>query len=168
MNSLKNLNFANEIKITVNGKGNQRIFSSAFNLLLYNYDKNYYPYYIYINDAFQNYFDTIVYDLQNEINDIKIIFNYKLLSCKSMFNSLKNIINIDLSIFDSSKVTDMNGMFAYCDSLEFINFNNFQTSIVTNMEGLFYECQSLLYLDLSSFDTSLVTSMKFMFYLFIH
>ena len=95
VNSLKNLNFANEIKITVKGKGSQRIFSSDFKLLLYNYDQKYYPYYIYINDVFQNYFDIIVYDLKNEINDIKIIFNFKLLSCRSMFNSLKNIIKID-------------------------------------------------------------------------
>ena len=163
VNSLKNLNFANEIKITVKGKGNQRIISSAFKLLLDNYDKRYYAYNIYINDAFQKNIDTIVYDLQNEINDIKIIFNYKLLSCRAMFNSLKNIIKIDLSNFDSSKVTDMYGMFAYCYSLEYVNFNNFQTSRVTNMEGLFYECESLLYLDLSSFDTSLVTSMNSMF-----
>ena len=163
VNSLKNLNFANEIKITVKGKGNQRIISSAFKLLLDNYDKRYYAYNIYINDALQNNIDTIVYDLQNEINDIKIIFNYKLLSCRAMFNSLKNIIKIDLSNFDSSKVTDMYGMFAYCYSLEYVNFNNFQTSRVTNMEGLFYECESLLYLDLSSFDTSLVTSMNSMF-----
>ena len=38
-------------------------------------------------------------------------FNYQLTTTKGMFSDLENIIEIDLSNFDFSKVTSMNKMF---------------------------------------------------------
>ena len=39
-----------------------------------------------------------------------------------------NLATINLSNFDTSKVTDMNNMFGLCLKLEFINILNFSTS----------------------------------------
>ena len=69
--------------------------------------------------------------------------------------------SIDLSSFDTSKVTNMHGMFYECQA-KHIDLSNFDTSKVTNMEGMFKECQAQS-LDLSSFDTSKVTDMSYMF-----
>ena len=80
-----------------------------------------------------------------------------------MFTSCSNITEIDLSNFDSSRVTNMSSMFSDCTSLISINFTNFITSQVEQMDYMFYECSSLISLNLSSFDTSKVTDMNCMF-----
>ena len=170
VNSSKNIkikyfNFENEIIMTIKGNGAQKIFSDYFEFLYDNYDSRNYKYDIYVNDILQNYRDKKVYNLINNINVVKVIFNYRLLSCKSMFYGLyNNIIKIDLSKFDSSKVTDMSSMFSSCYDLSSLNLSNLNTSKVTNMIGMFYYCKSLTSLDLLSFDTSSVKDMYIMFY----
>lgn len=52
---------------------------------------------IYINDFLQNYKDKMVYNLENETNEIKMIWNDYLTSLNVMFSYLGNIIYIDLS-----------------------------------------------------------------------
>ena len=80
-----------------------------------------------------------------------------------MFFHLSSIEYIDMSIFDTSQVTDMSYMFSGDESLEEIYFGrNFNTSNVTNMSHMF-EDTWLEELDLSSFDTSKVTDMSYMF-----
>ena len=37
----------------------------------------------------------------------------------------------------------MSGMFRYCSSLKEINLSSFNTNKVTNMSDMFYECSSL-------------------------
>ena len=49
-------------------------------------------------------------------------------------------------------------MFDYCTALKILNLSNFNTSKVTSMEFMFHYCNSLISLDLSNFDTSKVTS----------
>ena len=66
----------------------------------------------------------MVYNLENETNEIKMIRNDYLTSCIAMFSDLENIIYIDLSKFDSLKVTDMSCMFTNCKSLVLININD--------------------------------------------
>ena len=80
-----------------------------------------------------------------------------------MFQGLYNIINIDLSKFDSSEVTDMSNMFKGCSYLASINLNNLNTLKVTNMSQMFYHCESLTFLDLNSFNTFFVKDMFIMF-----
>jgi len=80
-----------------------------------------------------------------------------------MFYFCKDITEIDLSNFDTSKVTDMKDMFVSCSSLTLLDLSNLNTSIVTNMEAMFDSCSSLTLLDLSNFNTSKVTNMKAMF-----
>ena len=76
---------------------------------------------------------------------------------------IKNILEIDLSGFDTSKVTTMYNMFAYMSKLTTLNLSHFDTSKVTNMNNMFYHMPALTTINLSSFDTSNVTNMSGMF-----
>ena len=71
-----------------------------------------------------------------------------------------NIIEIDLSNFDTSEVTNMNGMFSECKNIEKINFGSINTFSVENMGYLFYKCNKLSSIDLSNFVTSNVNNME--------
>ena len=51
----------------------------------------------------------------------------------------------------------MQGMFYLNHSLSNVDVSNFNTVKVTNMAGMFRECRNLKALDLSSFDTSQVS-----------
>ena len=68
---------------------------------------------------------------------------------------------LDLSNFDTSKVTNMSYMF-YNSQATTLDLSNFDTSKVTNMGAMFYNSQTTT-LDLSNFDTSKVTNMSSMF-----
>ena len=87
----------------------------------------------------------------------------------SMFNrftydeDIKNILDIDLSGFDTSNVTDMGLMFSHMSSLTTLNLSNFDTSKVTKMYHMFSHMSNLTTLNLSNFDTSNVTNMYSMF-----
>lgn len=79
------------------------------------------------------------------------IFN----TLENLFSGISNIIRVDFSEFDSSKVTSMQNLFQNCISLKVINFSNkFITSNVIDMSGAFSDCTSLKYLDLSTFYTT--------------
>ena len=51
----------------------------------------------------------------------------------------------------------MRFMFSGCSSLIELNISSFNTSNVTDFANMFYNCKSLISLNLSSFDTSNVT-----------
>ena len=87
----------------------------------------------------------------------------KVTNMATMFYGMRNLTTLDLSNFDTSKVTDMGRMFWGMDKLTTLNLSNFDTSQVTNMYGMFYGMRNLTTLDLSSFDTSKVTDMRAMF-----
>lgn len=77
---------------------------------------------------------------------------------------IKNILELDLSKFDTSRVTNMSHMFNGMRNLTTLNLSNFNTSNVTNMGGMFFNMTNLTTLNLSNFDTSKVTNMGSMFY----
>ena len=85
-------------------------------------------------------------------------------SCYLMFSDCSKLTSLDLSSFNTSKVTDMSGMFYKCSKLTSLDLSSFNTSKVTDMRAMFDDCSSLTSLDLSSFDTSKVTDMGYMFY----
>ena len=98
------------------------------------------------------------------INTYKLVWNEELNDTSSMFyRYCTDIVEIDLSNFDSSQVTDMSLMFWICSSLTSLNLNNFKTSKTTKMIKMFESCSSLKSLDLSSFDTSQCINMVEMF-----
>ena len=76
---------------------------------------------------------------------------------------IKDILELDLLSFDTSKVTNMGSMFYGMRSLTTINLSGFNTSNVTDMFSMFYDMFNLNSLDLSNFDTSQVTDMYSMF-----
>ncbi len=80
-----------------------------------------------------------------------------------MFYECKNLRKMDLSEFDTSKVTDMGWMFYSCQSLAEIDVSGFDTSKVINMYSMFYDCSNLKKIDVSKFDTSNVIDMTYMF-----
>ena len=80
-----------------------------------------------------------------------------------MFARMSNLTTLDLSNFDTSKVTNMSYMFENMYNLTTINLSSFDTSQVTDMHSMFFEISNLTTLDLSSFDTSQVTNMSSMF-----
>ena len=79
-----------------------------------------------------------------------------------MFNR-SSPTTLDLSNFDTSKVTDMHTMFTAMPNLTTLNLSNFDTSKVTNMRGMFSSMHNLTMLNVSNFDTSKVTDMSAMF-----
>ena len=93
-------------------------------------------------------------------------FNISLKDFSYMFYNCKNIINIEISNFDSKIVINMSKMFAYCESLESLNGISFlNTSNVTNMSSMFSNCITLISLpDISNWDLSNVNDMNHMFY----
>ena len=81
--------------------------------------------------------------------------------CKSMFASV-DYEKIDLTPFDSSKVTSTYDMFSNLYGTKEIDFFKFNTSNVTNMGRMFYK-NTTPKLDLSNFDTRNVIYMNAMF-----
>ena len=82
---------------------------------------------------------------------------------KIVGQKIRNVLDMDLSNFDTSKVTNMGYMFSGMSNLTSLNLSNFDTSKVTNMYEMFDAMSNLTTLDLSNFDTSKVTDMGYMF-----
>jgi surface protein len=76
-------------------------------------------------------------------NEILIEFKKPLKNCGYMFCSCKYIIDIDLSLFDTSSTTNMEYMFAFCDNLVNIDFSYLDTKKVDNMSNMFFNCYNL-------------------------
>ena len=88
----------------------------------------------------------------------------KVTNMSHMFNGMRNLTTLNLSNFNTSNVTNMGGMFFNMTNLTAFNFSNFDTSKVTDMGSMFYGMSSLTTLDLSNFNTSQVTIMGGMFF----
>ena len=88
----------------------------------------------------------------------------KVANMSHMFNGMRNLTTLNLSDFNTSNVTNMGGMFFNMTNLTAFNFSNFDTSKVTDMGSMFYGMSSLTTLDLSNFNTSQVTIMGGMFF----
>ena len=80
-----------------------------------------------------------------------------------MFFGCYNLYNLNLSKFNTEQVTDMSYMFYRCCSLKDLNLSLFNTKQVTNMSGMFGHCLSLKNLNLLSFNTDQVKDMSCMF-----
>ena len=83
---------------------------------------------------------------------------------RDMCNNCNGLTSLDLSGLDTSSVNTMEGMFYGCSNLTSLDLSGLDTSSVTTMQGMFYGCSKLTSLDLSGLDTSSVTTMQGMFY----
>ena len=122
---------------------------------------------VYLNTDSSNMFFLGVY--QQEIKNILELdlsnFNTsQVTDMYSMFNGMRNLTTLNLSNFNTSKVTDMSFMFYNMPNLTTLNLSNFNTSKVTKMQYMFADMRNLTTLNLSNFDTSRVTDMSAMFH----
>ena len=155
-NNMINNGFSN-ITLIIRGPGFRNIFYYEF---INNKNR---PNAIYINGN-QNTTITYKYYFNETNNTVNILWNHSFDNCGNMFRECSDIIEIDLSNFDTSIVTDMNSMFSGCSKLSSLNLFNFDTSNVKYMNSMFFECRELSFINLSNFNSSKVEDMNNMFY----
>lgn len=81
----------------------------------------------------------------------------------AMFANCTLLATLNCSHFDTRNVTDMAYMFLSCSSLPQLDLSHFNTEKVTNMHSMFYDCEKLSSIDVSGFNTKMVTDMTYMF-----
>ena len=155
------LNIISSNLTPINNTRNIYNFNSVINILIKgNRTLNF------INNKFKPVPNKVLFNgiNNNNINNISLIFEEKIISCKSMFKNVVNIIEIDLSKFDFSEVKNMENMFSGLINLKNIYFGNVNISSIENLNCLFYNCYKLTSIDLSNFNSSKITTMEKMFY----
>ena len=121
---------------------------------------------VYLNTDSGRMFKSIYYEqeIKNILEiDLSNFDTSKVTNMSSMFGSMSKLTTLNLSSFNTSKVADMSNMFYGMSKLTNLNLSNFDTSNVTDMSGMFSSMSKLTTLNLSHFDTSKVTDMGFMF-----
>ena len=86
----------------------------------------------------------------------------KLTNASYMFSGCENIINLDLSYFNTSEINKMSNMFSYMN-LENIDLPIFNTKNIMTMKDMFAYCNSLRNIKLRFFNTSKIDDMRGMF-----
>ena len=122
---------------------------------------------IYLNEDSSSMFDSVAWwnKIGNFIDiDLSGFNTSKVTNMENMFRNMSNLTTLNLSNFNTSQVTSMSHMFHDMSNLTTLNLSNFNTSNVTSMDYMFYGMSNLTTLNLSIFDTSRVTSMNAMFY----
>ena len=88
----------------------------------------------------------------------------KVTNMYSMFMDTKTLTSLNVTGWDVSNVTNMNNMFQSCIKLStIIGIENWEPSKVSTMVYMFNSCSNLKSLDLSGWDVSSVTNMSLMF-----
>ena len=117
---------------------------------------------VYMNDMFNN-----VNDLTSKLTTIIFGPNFDTSKAKTMrlmFSENPQLVNLDMSGFNTSSVIDFSYMFSNCSGFtNNLNVTSFNTSNATNMMGMFFGCANLVSLNVSNFNTSKVTNMVDMF-----
>jgi len=88
---------------------------------------------IFINNKKYNYKKSFKPEKEG-LYEIKIKLYFKIKDCSYMFCGCSNIINIDLSSFDTKKVSNMSFMFYNCSKLNLIKINNISLNIIKELE----------------------------------
>ena len=127
--SIKNFYFQlSYIKLKINKIGSNNILGKSF--------KSAYP----PNEVLINgiKIDSITYNYKfNQTNnDLVLMWNNSIKNTANMFIECSSIIEIDLSNFDSSLVTDMSYMFYKCISLVYLNLSNLKNFDKNNLDNI--------------------------------
>ena len=80
-----------------------------------------------------------------------------------MFYNCSSLTSLDVTHFNTAKVTDMRYMFSSCSSLTSLDVTHFNTAKVKDMSCMFRGCSSLTSLDVTKVNTVNVTNMSYMF-----
>ena len=150
------LSYAYEITIKINGIGIHNITSSAYTFCPDNVIYN-------SVDIKEDCNRVNLPDDGNEIKTLTLKWNNANYFLARLFENITNILEVDLSNYDTTGVTDMKQMYYNCQSLTSINLQNIITSSTKDMRLMFGNCYILKSLDVSRFDTSQVTDMHFIF-----
>ncbi|MBE8832410.1 BspA family leucine-rich repeat surface protein [Enterococcus hirae] len=97
-----------------------------------------------------------------EIEGLNQLDTSNVTNMREMFKEMSNLTSLDVSSFDTSKVTDMSYMF-YRNGVTSLDVSGFDTSKVTVMSYMFLGMKNITNLDVNSWNTSNVTSMYGMF-----
>ena len=146
--------FSSEIRLVINGTGEQKILNSSFNSE---------PSKVIVNGIVKESCKKSCI-FENEINNVTLYYNDSITSCDYMFSELNNIIEIDLSNFDFSYVKTMIGMFRYCMELKAVNLGDINSPSLTRSEDLFFHCEKLESINILNFNTCSVTIMCHIFF----
>lgn len=99
-----------------------------------------------------------------ETLDLSSFNTEKVTTMATMFEKSKNLRSIKLPKgFIGSSVTNLNATFRGCESLTELDLSGSNTENVKDMNEMFYDCKALSKLDLTSFKTGQVTTMESMF-----
>ena len=97
------------------------------------------------------------------IENLTLLDTSNVTNMRYMFYDCTKLKNLDLSTFNTINATDMGFMFAGCPDVASFDLSEFDTTNVTDTSSMFSGCYGLTSLDLSGFDTTNVTDMSFMF-----
>ena len=109
-----------------------------------------FPNEVYINEVKQNQIQSYYY-FNDTKNIVKLLWKDSVKNAFCMFRFCSNITEINLSNFDTSKITFMQSMFKGCSLLTSLDLSNFDTS--SNSEyftTMFEGCSSLKYINLKN------------------
>ena len=116
-NNIRNLHNKNNIKLKLIDDGD---VSDNKYLKVFSYFANEYPDSVYLNDEEKDLEDgEYIYISRNHIKETYVVtleWNKVIDNCEYFFFNLKNVVEIDLSEFDASKVTSMYFMFYCCEN----------------------------------------------------
>lgn len=99
-----------------------------------------------------------------ETLDLSSFNTEKVTNMVTMFEKSKHLRSLKLPKgFIGSSVTNLNATFKGCESLTELDLSGSNSENVTNMSEMFYGCKALSKLDLTSFKTGQVTTMENMF-----
>ncbi|EOS7780850.1 BspA family leucine-rich repeat surface protein [Enterococcus hirae] len=97
-----------------------------------------------------------------EIEGLNQLDTSNVTNMREMFKEMSNLTSLDVSSFDTSKVTDMSYMF-YRNGVTSLDVSGFDISKVTVMSYMFLGMKNITNLDVNGWNTSNVTSMYGMF-----
>ena len=132
---------ASNVILKIQGPGFRDVLSSNF------FNNVYKPDIIYIN-GIRNFTISNRYYFNQIDNTANLIWNDPIDNCVTMFRGCSDIIEMDLSNFDTSRVFIMNTMFGDCTQLSSLDVSNFKTSNVIDMGDMFWGCSKLSSLNL--------------------
>ena len=98
---------------------------------------------------------TVIEGMENLVTD-------NVTDMSDMFHGCHQLTSLDLSHFNTSKVTNMSKMFINC-GLSSLDLSHFTTDNVKYMNSMFHGCELLTSLNLNSFNVSKVKDMRTMF-----
>ena len=143
------LSYENAVKLKIKGSAWHKVISEQRDEEIPLPDR------IKINNDPIIYNPTDIWQICNsEINSVRIAWDNKLTTCKNMFKGVWDLIDIDFSEFDFSKVTDMTSLCDWCENVSSINMNNGNGLQIKSMDWMFAHCHNLETIDLSGFKTS--------------